>query len=374
MPNFMDYNKGTPHVLFQFSQRQYQRLKDNCIHLTQGYKEDDKIYYKSICYGDNVKKARRCRKVYGSEVKWSNILINQMKLNTLFITTSYEEICSRSDAANIVVLDGTTRCAWNDGEDDAYSPSGRVVLGTFNISDIDECTEVSWGLQQKKILKKIKNNTINKTNNHNQSEGLYFSFGNKAFYGRVGNSSVSQYAIKGSDNEENVNLANYMVKLISNEITNGMNNVAKLVPNIDQLTSAVIDTANRMQNDVGDVNLKEDAIEADGVWMGTIAVNGHTKILHCEEDCTYTMVYVPKQYVKDKIGAYNFQISINPKHNIAITLYENTTMIFSGKTLTHRQTYFDNESYSDHDFVNFVSYGNKKLFDHLKNSFKRNMN
>ena len=107
--------------------------------------------------------------------------------------------------------------------------------------------------------------------------------------------------------------------------------------------------------------------------MSTVAINGHTKMLHCEEDCTYTMVYVPKQIRKEKIGAYNFQIALNPTNAIAITLYEITTMIFSGKILTHYQTYIEDGSNDDVDFVNFVSYGNKKLFNHLKKPFKRNV-
>ena len=110
----------------------------------------------------------------------------------------------------------------------------------------------------------------------------------------------------------------------------------------------------------------------DCIWMSTVAINGHTKILYCEDDCTYTVVYVPRQIRREKIGAYYFQIALNQRSDVSIILYENTTMIFSGLTLTHSQIYMGNDD--DCDFINFVSYGNQKLFSHMKKLFERNVN
>ena len=157
------------------------------------------------------------------------------------------------------------------------------------------------------------------------------------------------------------------------EIASSFRNIKRIIPNITELTSTVVDVAYEMQQNHGNVNLRKDSVNVDGVWMGTVAVNGITKKLHVEDDCTYTVVYVPAQEQKGKLGAYNFQIALDKKHHIAIPLLEYTTMIFSGKSMTHRQTLKDSHSAVNDDYINFVAYGDKKLFCHLKKSFLRNV-
>ena len=122
---------------------------------------------------------------------------------------------------------------------------------------------------------------------------------------------MSQYAIKGGDKEEHVQLANTMATDIGREINTGVNTIAKRIPNLSKVTQAVVDVAYSMHS-AGGVNLKDTAIDADGVWVATVAVNGNTRILHSKEDCMYTMIYVPRQCPKAKIGAYRFQLALGP--------------------------------------------------------------
>ena len=106
------------------------------------------------------------------------------------------DIDEELDRGNVQVTDGTTRCAWNDAMDKKYEPSGVVVLYICKLGPEDKCTGIKWGSKQQHYLTSIKANTIDKTNAHHESVGDYFSFGNKSFYVKIGNSSVSQYAIK----------------------------------------------------------------------------------------------------------------------------------------------------------------------------------
>ena len=44
-------------------------------------------------------------------------------------------------------------------------------------------------------------------------------------------------------------------------------------------------------------------------------------------------------------------------------------ILFSGKMLTHRQSCNTFETRYDQLFLNFASYGNKKLYNHIRQSF-----
>ena len=94
--------------------------------------------------------------------------------------------------------------------------------------------------------------------------------------------------------------------------------------------------------------------------------------MYNEEGCTYTLIHVLKQENEDKCNAYKFKFAINSKHNITIPLVDYTTIMFSGLMLTHRQTFEPDESHEKATFVNFGSYGNRKLFNHIRRSVLRN--
>ena len=50
-------------------------------------------------------------------------------------------------------------------------------------------------------------------------------------------------------------------------------------------------------------------------------------------------------------------------------------MLFSGKFLAHRQTVSESLKNNEGNvWLNFVAYGNEKLFNLLKKSFERNLN
>ena len=58
-------------------------------------------------------------------------------------------------------------------------------------------------------------------------------------------------------------------------------------------------------------------------------------------------------------------------HNIGIKLEPGMTFMFSGKYLTHRQSCNNNITTSNSTFVNIASYGNERLYNHLKSNIKR---
>ena len=106
----------------------------------------------------------------------------------------------------------------------------------------EQCNGIKWGRAAEKILKSIKTSTITATNGHHGSHGSHFSFGKKAFCGKVGSSSVSQYAVKKS----NVITSNIIEELFSNEVGYGVDNITKYLPIVKELISPVIDVAYEM--------------------------------------------------------------------------------------------------------------------------------
>ena len=96
-----------------------------------------------------------------------------------------------------------------------------------------------------------------------------------------------------------------------------------------------------------------------------------TEELHTEDDVTYTVIDVPLQG-KSKTGTkYHFLFQFNNKYNLSLPMTPGTSIIFSGKLLSHRQSCNVYKPTDDELFFNFGAYGNKKLYNHIKQSFKR---
>ena len=74
------------------------------------------------------------------------------------------------------------------------------------------------------------------------------------------------------------------------------------------------------------------------------------------------MITTPNQ---EKKQAPIFIIELQKGYTIGLQMDSGLTFMFSGKHLLHRQMILDGTSTHDY-FINFASYGNEKLFNHLK--------
>ena len=336
--------------------------------MSNGYSVDTRKYYKTISYGINVMKRKKKQIIYGHKTWTTEIMLQNTTNGLVYIMTNKKELSSEIESGNIHIIDGTTRCSNNDGYDSKHCPSGMILLCVCKVGANEQCNGIKWGNAEEKILKSVKNSTITATNSHHGSHGGHYSFGNKAFYGKVGSSSVSQYAVKKSNDIS----AKVLEELFSNEVRYGVNNIAKHIPIVKELISPVLDVAYEMQCHQGDINLKEVYLKNSGIWKTSVTVDAYTKDFHTENDCTYTVIHVPMQVSLYKCHAYHFQFALNEKHNISIPLHECTTILFSAKCLTHRQTFVDNHDHKKDVFINFGAYGNQQLFNHMRKTFVRN--
>ena len=222
-------------------------------------------------------------------------------------------------------------------------------------------------------LKSCKPNII-KTTDHHQSSGYYASFGNKGSFAKAISSSVGQYTStksKSIKKEVIINAeASLFEKLTANEITRSVNNLRTVLPNIRSLIAPVLETSYELQQKNIDLNLKEGFSSKDGCWQTSLCVNAVTKQFHTEQDCTYTLISIPNQALNE--DRYDFIFKINPQKHICIQMIPGLSFIFSGMYLTHRQNISQsNMNKSSTNFFNVASYGNKRLFTHIRTSLNK---
>ena len=99
----------------------------------------------------------------------------------MLFTTTFDDVSTILPKSCIFMFDSTSRASWNNGDNNKHKPSGVIVLGIFSLLCSQRSSGNLWGEDKHLLLKRIKKNIINKVNNHNDSVGEYYSFGNKAF-------------------------------------------------------------------------------------------------------------------------------------------------------------------------------------------------
>ena len=117
-------------------------------------------------------------------------------------------------------------------------------------------------------------------------------------------------------------------------------------------------------------------LQKNGILNAHLCLNAQTKMKHTECDSSYTTITVPPHDIeKTNTGTYNkaeFEFNLTDNEAIIIPFDIGTTLIYSGFMLTHRQQIKKmNENIKP--FVNIVSYNSQKMFNHLMESFRRDI-
>ena len=137
--------------------------------------------------------------------------------------------------------------------------------------------------------------------------------------------------------------------------------------NFANLLSPIMDVAEKIQNELGDINLKFGKLGAMGLYSAQLCVNATTRDFHTEFDQGPTLTSVPNQNLEDG-PRYIFLFYINTTATLQLPMTAKMSFIFSAGLLTHRQ---ENDSDSNQLFINLASFCNKKLYHHMKKTFKR---
>ena len=252
-----------------------------------------------------------------------------------------------------------------------------MVATSKNMKNNKNSHVKQWTSNDFDTIKKIKNNTITKKNNHHGSTGYYFSFGNLGARSKIADSTIADSSIKNYCNKkvknESVqkeidNKAKEYEQLCCNEIQLTMLSFTSTLPTIIYLNSTILDAANTMLNSSEyDNPLYQNDSIGNGCWKTVMCVNAQTSELHSENDVTYTTITSPKQTgLKSK---YSFIFQVNERTKLKVLMNSGVNIVFSGTFLVHHQQCI--KQFDGDIFFNFSSYGNKKLFTHLKQTIKR---
>ena len=259
--------------------------------------------------------------------------------------------------------------------------SGKVILMVAAIpsSNSNAIDHLLWGDDVHCNVSTCKHNAL-KSYSHHDSKGYVYSFGNKALYGRNNNSLLGTYSNRKSKNSYKQVIidkgATDVEELCSYSIHHGINVLSNIVPELKHLLSPIIRSADIITagNTGDDILLKKGNTSSDGCWNAILNVDGRTENLHTEKYCMYTFTTVPKQVVNTSIPLMHkpfFIFKINERTQIMLPLTEFTSFVYSAKLLTHRQAYTPYQNKGTPKFYNISSYGNEKLFNHLRKSIER---
>lgn len=305
-----------------------------------------------------------------------------MKRRMVIITMDKSE-CDKS-FQNICIVNTRFDLKRKKNKIKLFKPSGIVVLMIAmekkNTTKNDKDNKLQWGRLIIEMCQRCKNNVImSNMVNHHGSVGSIYSFGNQGVFKKEKNSTVGPYAImKRYDDDRQIeieNIASQIETAASGEMFAAVHNLSCVIPNLGQLLFPVLDIGHDLQKSWGDVNLKKVSKGPDSMWNMSVCVNASTADFHTEKDVSYTLIAVPKQdhSMAKKMGnTYQFLFKLNENNCISFDLHPNISFCFSGTFLTHRQKGNDSKESDDNKFVNLSSYGNYRLFTHIRKSFLRN--
>ena len=87
--------------------------------------------------------------------------------------------------------------------------------------------------------------------------------------------------------------ANLIKEVAAQELLIGIDGLCKVIPKLRSLIDPIITTSYELHGTKGRVDKKVLA-SISGLWQTSISVNAQTKLLHTENDATYTILSVPK--------------------------------------------------------------------------------
>ena len=126
-----------------------------------------------------------------------------------------------------------------------------------------ECnnTGYAWGKKDSIFLKRCKQNIISCHSTHYGSTGKYYSFGNRANFGLINNSSITQYVPKKYKNLDRMDIskenAAIMDDMSSDELIMGIKGLQSILPTIHKFIAPIINVTNGIQDNIGDLNIKK---------------------------------------------------------------------------------------------------------------------
>ena len=368
----------TPHCLSLISKKEWTRHKDNSIILSSPFygttTNKNEISYKEISFGKNIKQINKKSIKDGHCTHFDQIKLTEMVGGYVFIVCDVHEIMHASPDVFILNSQIHQRANYDKNND---SPFVLLCLAVFQCKLASMRKE--WGIIDHEFGSYSKHNVISRKGQHFNSLGYNYSFGNKAAYDIKENSSVSQYVYKRFTNAKKTDtsrcIATKLEELCANDLSFAISSLSKVFPTVHRVISPILRTCYDLQATNGKLkNFERTRSYNNGLWQSALCFNAQTKVFHTENDCTYTVISVPKQSKTTSLAnaEYNFLFKFQDRQILGINMLPGVSFIFSGKFMTHKRYCNVDVHPRDNCFVNFGSYGNERLYRHIRKSFTRN--
>ena len=260
------------------------------------------VLYKDILFGSNISTLKKKNCKNGNMAHWKEINLCNVSGGYVMILALMSDCISLYP--NTIFLDSMLSSKTSVSNMGVTSTSGYVLLACASLKPQDVRESKIWGYNDFVLARSCKPNVIAGSGIHFDSSGFNYSFGNKANFAIINNSSISQYVCKKSTTTSKSNIcklnADRLELSCATELKNGITVLSRIIPRLKVLISPIIKVAYDNQKTHGDINLKLTSTHDVGLWQSAICTNAQTKIFHTEKDCTYTLITVPNQEEKKK--------------------------------------------------------------------------
>ena len=257
---FVTYNKviskidnsksSTAHSVIELSDKQWSRFQSRSIlvgDMSSIPGKDNKIEYNNIQLGKDIILRRKKCISSGKHIQWKGTSLENASNGFMAVVGyKHEFIDSNPD---LIVVDGSNQELLEDNMNDvtAYKPSGIVVLCLMKLEREQIHSQYLWGPNDAINVKKCKTNIITGHSTHFGSTGKYYSFGNRANYGMIDKSSITQFVHKKykklSSNITAEQQSQVMEELLANDLNNGVMSLVSMLPNLKQYIAPSLNVA-----------------------------------------------------------------------------------------------------------------------------------
>ena len=369
-------NMKSSHTLIELSDTQWKRYENNSI-VVSGLIEDKSrknnlhIKYKNIHVGKHLQFKKRTCVSFGKVLRSKTVLLKNTCSGYLMIVGRKDEHLEYNP--NLTIIDGSSQQGAQYCNTKKHL-SGFLIIFLGRIQRQVQISKYVWGKKETNMLKSCKPNIIQGSASHYGSSGKYYSFGARANYGKIDQSTLTRYVAKKFKSPRRSMIsqmdAKHMEYMAGKELSQSINYLSKLIPNLHLFISPTLSVVHKLQEEIGECNVVKIEGSDSGLWTTSICVTCQTEILHTEDDFTYTVISIPEQ--EQTAHEPFFMFELMDKYTLGIKMEAGLSFIFSGKYLTHRQVIPDSTS-KQGNFINVASYGNKRLYNHIKSTVRRVM-
>ena len=367
LPKKKKYHES-PHIIVRQS---LHLIVDNSIILNNPSISQDSSLQRKINY--EVEKIGRNVKIWSKNPRYKNVLIDEIAGRRLYVIVNVKLV---NNMSGLIFFDefGTRL----ETEKITKMKKAFVLLAMVEYSDKMSKSGISISTEDIELGNKLWVNQIKTDGSfHFDTSGKIFGigYGPKYSIDAKTNLSIGQFAGKRKKiSDEDMILQAALKKKIFKFVCHSLTSIYDTFNVLEKNISPNISKLQIHFDLFNEIDENEMTLQRNGILNAHLCLNAQTRMKHTERDSSYTMICVPPHEKESTdSGAHNkaeSEFNLSDDEAIVIPLKIGTTLIYSGLMLTHRQQI---KKLNDRvkPVVNIVSYNSQKMFNHMMESFRR---